>query len=300
MEREEQLRKELEDLRTRLSRLEQEVAGLKRGCNLGQHPVEVLLGQHGFPILSHGDRSLLLLPPNLSADGRDRFYRLMRRYSFRLFLRDLIQFPNSGDIGALCRYCSPRTVRSYLKELSEIGIVSWNEAKGYELVRKGIPSFGPTLEWYVREILQREFLAPALFNLKLRHTQSGGDYDVVTIIAGCLAYIEVKSSPPRGVELPAISAFLERFRELQPQMAVFLVDTELRMMDKMVPLFTGSISQRQQWSGEAKVERLIHEIFHIDHRIYLTNSRKGIYTNLRICFRDFLRRHKELRAPLFQ
>jgi hypothetical protein len=123
---------------------------------------------------------------------------------------------------------------------------------------------------------------------------------VVTIIAGRLAYIEVKSSPPRGVELPAISAFLDRFQELQPQVAVFLVDTELRMMDKMVPLFIESLLKRQEWHGGAGVERLVHEIFHIGHRIYLTNSRKGIYTNLRICFRDFLRWNKERRAPLVQ
>jgi hypothetical protein len=299
LEGEERLKREMENLRARLSRLEGEVAGLKRVCRLGQHPVEVLLSQHGFPILSHGDHSLLLLPPDLSAAHAERFYRLMRRYSFRLFLRDLIQFPNSGEIGKLCRYCSPRTVKSYLEILSEIGIVSWKDGN-YGLVRKGIPSFGPTLEWYVCEVMQREFLAPALYNLKLRHTQSGGDYDVVTIIAGRLAYIEVKSSPPRGVELPAISAFLDRFRELQPQVAVFLVDTELRMMDKMVPLFIESLLERKDWNGGAGVERLVHEIFHISHRIYLTNSRKGIYTNLRICFRDFLRWNKERRAPLIQ
>jgi hypothetical protein len=291
------LQKEMEDLRARLSRLEQAVAGLKREC---QHPVEVLLSQHGFPILSHGDRSLLLLPPELSADREERFYRLMRRYSFRLFIRDLIQFPDSGDVGQLCRYCSIRTVRTYLEELSELGIVSLKGGKEYELLRKGVPSFGPTLEWYVREVMQREFLAPALFNIKLRHTHSGGDYDVITIVSGRLAYLEVKSSPPRGVELPAITAFLDRFRELQPQVAVFLVDTELRMMDKMVPLFIESFSQRKEWNEVVGVERVINEIFHIGHRIYLTNSRKGIYTNLRTCFRDFLRWNKERGAPLYQ
>jgi hypothetical protein len=141
----------------------------------------------------------------------------------------------------------------------------------------------------VSEILQREFMAPALFNVRLQNTRHGGDYDVIALVSGHLVYVEVKSSPPRGVELPAVSAFLNRLRDLQPRVAVFLVDTELRMKDKIVELFTEALAVDRELTESYEVERLVDEIFHIRHAVYLVNSRKGIYSNLRCCFRDFLR-----------
>ncbi len=139
------------------------------------------------------------------------------------------------------------------------------------------------------EILQREFMAPALFNVRLQNTRHGGDYDVIALVSGHLVYVEVKSSPPRGVELPAVSAFLNRLGDLQPRLAVFLVDTELRMKDKIVELFAEALAVDHEPAESYEVERLVDEIFHIRHAVYLVNSRKGIYSNLRCCFRDFLR-----------
>jgi hypothetical protein len=127
-----------------------------------------------------------------------------------------------------------------------------------------------------------------LFNVRLDHTRFGGDYDLITLVSGHLVYVEIKSSPPRGVEVQAVSAFLHRLEDLQPHMAVFLVDTELRMKDKIVPLFTEALASYEPRTRTASVSRLINEIFHIEHGIYLVNSRNGIYSNLRTCFRDFL------------
>jgi hypothetical protein len=135
-------------------------------------------------------------------------------------------------------------------------------------------------------------MAPALFNARLRLTLHGGDYDVISTVAGHLAYVEVKSSPPRGVELPAVSAFLNRMEDLGPEVAVFLVDTELRMRDKIVPLFAEALRQMGRSSREWPITRLMNEIFHIRHTIYLINSSKGIYSNLRVCLRAFLRKEK--------
>jgi Holliday junction resolvase-like predicted endonuclease len=192
-----------------------------------------------------------------------------------------------------------RTVRAYLKDLAELGIVVFDGDRSYRLISKQISSFGPTLEWYVSEILQREFMAPALFNVRLQNTCHGGDYDVIALVGGHLVYVEVKSSPPRGVELPAVSAFLNRLGDLQPQMAVFLVDTELRMKDKIVELFSEAVAVDHEPAGLYEVERLVDEIFHIRHAVYLVNSRKGIYSNLRTCFRDFLHADNRPRAFVY-
>ena len=175
-----------------------------------------------------------------------------------------------------------------------MGVVEYGKSRSYRLLPQRISSFGATLEWYVSEILQREFMAPALFNVRLHHTHYGGDYDVITIVNGNLVYVEIKSSPPRGVELQAVSAFLNRLQDLQPHMAIFLVDTELRMKDKIVPLFAEALKAHANRAESCPISRLVNEIFHIRHAIYLVNSRNGIYTNLRTCFRDFLQMGKKV------
>ncbi len=285
MDRLEQLEKKIGDLEQEVQQLRQEVHTLSSQV-VQNHPVEKLLWQHGFPVISHGDHSQLLFSSNILPAGLAAFYDLMRRYSFRLFARDLIQIPEGSDLRPLTRYCSPKTVRYYLKVLGELGIALYTGAS-YRLLKK-VPSFGPTLEWFVSEIFRREFLSPALFNVRLQNTRFGGDYDVVSLIAGFLVYVEVKSSPPRGVEHPAVDAFLGRILDLEPHIAVLLVDTELRMRDKLVPLLAESLTKENRSGPDWAIARLSGEIFHIRHSVYLANSRKGIYSNLRACFRDFL------------
>lgn len=298
MDRLERLEEEVGRLRKMLSALRNDLSRLEANSLSARHPVEAVLAQRGCPVLSHGDPTRLLFPPNFSADRLDGFYELMRRYSFRLFLRELIQFPSGADLGSVSRYCSIRTARSYLARLSELGIVRTDSGGGYERIPPQVISFGPTLEWYVCEIFRREFLAPALSCVHLQTTRYGGDYDVIALLDRHLICVEVKSSPPRGVELSAVSAFLNRLRDLQPHLTIFLVDTQLRMKDKIVPMFEEAIATVGGGDqGKAPVLRLVNEIFHVGHALYIMNSRKGIYTNLRVCVQDHLRSGKEARLP---
>ena len=279
----EPLQRQIAELKERMAAVESAVENLSSQT---KHPVEILLWQLGFPVLAQGGQTQLVFPPDISMSSLGHFYRIMRRYSFRLFIRDLIQMPEGDGLAPLTRYCSLRTVKSYLGILAEIGIVSLT-GKGYRLARK-VPSFGQTLEWWVCEILRREFLSPALFNVKLQNTKFGGDYDVISIMAGHLVYIEVKSSPPRGVEHQNVDAFLGRIGDLGPSLAILFVDTELRMRDKLVPLLAEGLEREGKTGPDWAVLRLINEIFHVRHSVYVINSRKGVYSNLRTCFRDFL------------
>ena len=289
---------ELDALRKEVAELRSAVSSLVEQRERLQHPLEALLRQRGLPILSRGHDNRFLPLPGTPVHKQNEFYRIMRRYSFRLFLRDLIQFPEGEGIAPLTRYCSPRTALTYLRVLESMGVVAVGAGPSYRFLPRHIVSFGPTLEWYVNEILQKELLAPSMFNLRLEHTRFGGDYDVMAIVSGHLIYIEVKSSPPRGVELPAVNAFLNRLRDLQPQMAIFLVDTELRMLDKMVPLFDESL--RAQHGGESPwaIERIVDEIFQVGHSVFITNSRKGVYSNLRTCIRHGLHHRDAARLPV--
>lgn len=298
-ERWQRLEQEIEELKSQVAALNQRLARLSRMGAYPPHPVEVILRQRGLPVVAHGDRTRLLVPTDGSPEQAARWYDLLRRYSFRLFVRDLLQTPEGSDLAVLSRYCTVATVRRYLRELQALGVVTWSAAQGYCLLPRQVTGFGPTLEWYVSQVLQREFLAPALFSVRLLDTQHGGDYDVIALLAQRLLYVEVKSSPPRGVELPAVEAFLDRLEDLQPQVAVFLVDTELRMRDKIVELFQEVLERRFGLDSRSlwPVERLVEELFHIGHGIYLINSRRGIYTNLRLCMRDFRRWEPQVRLP---
>ncbi|MFZ2445205.1 MAG: hypothetical protein WAW37_02515 [Syntrophobacteraceae bacterium] len=282
----EELTRQIGELRAEIAELKGEVQRLSTLSGEAGRPIEMLLRQRGLPVIAHGGQSQLVFPPHISTGRLGNFYRLMRRYSFRLFMRDLIQVPEGSGLKDLTRYCSLKTVRLYLNALADIGIVSLVPG-GYALVKR-VPSFGATLEWYVSEIFRREFLAPALFNVRLQNTKFGGDYDVVSTIADRLVYVEVKSSPPRGVEHQAVNAFLGRVGDLEPHVSILFVDTELRMKDKLVPLLADGLILEGKAGPQWEVSRLVDEIFHVRHAIYLINSRKGVYSNLRTCFRDFL------------
>ncbi|MEJ5364324.1 MAG: hypothetical protein WHS86_04425 [Desulfosoma sp.] len=277
-------------LSERLDRLQQELWALKASQGAWAHPVESALSQRGFPVATHGDMTHVMLPPEAPQWAADRLYELLRRYSFRLFVRDLIHSSGAPSLESLTRYCSLKTVRSYLRELEHIGVISLEAQGRWQWVRGPVPSFGPTLEWFVWQIFQREFLAPAIFNVRLDRTRHGGDYDVIALVNHRLVVVEVKSSPPRGVEMPAVKAFLNRLGEVQPDVAVFLVDTELRMRDKIALLFQEALAESGK-EESIEVNRLVHELFHVNHRLYLINSRRGIYSNIRVCLRDAFRWH---------
>jgi hypothetical protein len=294
----EQLEIEVEALRKKVSVLSDSIRDLLESEGRFRHPIDAILTQRGLPILSRSLDNRFLPLPNIPMQKRDEFYRMMRRYSFRLFLRDLIQFPEGMDIVPLTRYCSTGTAMAYLNHLESMGIVALGSGPFYRFLPKHIVSFGPTLEWYVSEIFQREFLAPSLFNLRLERTRFGGDYDVMAVVSGQLIYVEVKSSPPRGVELPAVHAFINRLCDLQPEMAIFLVDTELRMRDKMVPLFDESLQAHRAGGPPWAIERIAGEIFQIGHTVFITNSRKGIYSNLRTCIRHGFHHRSSAKLPV--
>ncbi len=281
----------IRELSQRLDRLQHELWALKASQAAWVHPVESALSQRGLPVVSHGDTTQVILPPEAPQEAVDRLYSLLRRYSFRLFLRDAIRTSHGESLEPLMRYCSLKTVRCYLKELEHIGLVRIDSQWRWQWRRPPMPSFGPTLEWYIWQIFQREFLAPAIFNVRLNRTRHGGDYDVIALVNQRLVYVEVKSSPPRGVEMPAVKAFLNRLKDLQPDVAVFLVDTELRMRDKIAVLFEEALADSGESLDNREVCRLVHELFHVGHSVYLINSRKGIYSNLRMCLRDAFRWH---------
>jgi len=277
------------DLISRIEKLEGQVAMLtelmKEWAEISfpagfVHPVELAMRQRGLQVTSFNPLGEVILPASNDPSIRLLYYKHLGRYSFRLFLRDLIHKGAGEDWRTISRYCSPRVAKSFIRFLKQAGLVDVDDNTfSYRYIGPSVRSFGATLEWYVAEIMRREFLAPTLFGVKFSETPHGGDYDVLSILQGHLVYIEVKSSPPRGVEKPSVEAFLKRLEDLSPELAIFLVDTELRMSDKIVVLF-------QEATGK-EVKRMVKELFLMEGNVYIINTKKSISANLRKCFQHF-------------
>jgi hypothetical protein len=152
-------------------------------------------------------------------------------------------------------------------------------------------SFGPTLEWFIAEMFKREFASPSIYGVSVKNTPSGGDYDVIASWNQRLIYVEVKSSPPKGVEQNEISTFFSRMDDILPDVAILFNDTQLRMKDKLVVMFEEELGRRHGRESKTlhPVERLIEELFHVHNHIFIVNSKKDVVENFQICFKHYLR-----------
>jgi hypothetical protein len=138
------------------------------------------------------------------------------------------------------------------------------------------------------EVVRREFGCPVLYGLRCKGSRYGGDYDVVALLEGGLVYLEVKSSPPKNIEGDEVQAFLARLKDLLPDLALFFVDTELRLKDKIVPFFEAELAAQgfRDHGNSPAIQRIGDEIFFAPPRIYILGSKKSIIKNIGTCFRN--------------
>jgi hypothetical protein len=221
--------------------------------------------------------------------GRDECYQLLHRYSFRLFLRDVIKHRQRFGVSDLQRYCSAASARRYLQWLVDHRLVR-RTGRQYRLAIE-TRSFGPTLEWFVASVLEREYGIPSAWNVRLDAARGGGDYDVIGFQDGACIYVETKSSPPRNIEARQIHAFFDRLQTLRPQVAIFLNDTQLRMADKIAVLFAAELQRRLgQQAQRLPVERLSGELFTVGPHLFIANSDPDLAGNLGVCLAHYFRR----------
>jgi hypothetical protein len=256
-----------------LAFLRDEIKRLRRTLSLLTPGIEVLLKRRGFRIYKKEPGEDLLMP---EARHQDEYYEMLSKYSFRLFLRDVIKRQDFFTLKDVTKYATPGVTREYLQYVEKIGLVE-EKAHGFALARP-IKSFGETLEWYIAELFKREFGSEAAWGVKFRRPGVGGDYDVIAKLDGSLFYIEVKSSPPKQIYDSEVAAFLDRVADLSPEVAVFFLDTELRMKDKIVPMFEQELGRRRP--GPPAVIRMERELFEIDNRIFIINAKESIAGNI--------------------
>jgi hypothetical protein len=254
--------------------LREEVRRLRKALNQWTPSLAMLLKRRGFTIYKKEPSDDLFIPAKRYIDD---YYRMLHKYSFRLFLRDVIKHQQSFTVEQVACYATPVVTKEYLDYLSSVKLIK-KKGIGFVLAKGPIMSFGETLEWYVSELFKREFGSEAVWGVKFKRPRVGGDYDVIAKLDGSLFYSEVKSSPPKQIYDSEITAFLDRVDDLAPAIAVFLMDTELRMKDKLVPLFEKALEKR--YDRPPKVLRMERELFQIRDRIFIINAKESILRNI--------------------
>jgi hypothetical protein len=291
--------REIQSLKKKVQQLTIEIESIKAASIEDPSSVEKMLRMRGIKVFRKNPTERLFFPPGLSRFYKTRFYEMMKKYSFRLVLRDMIKFQDRFRIQDLTHYCSSKVVQGYCNLLCEMGaIIKMGKGK-YRTQVSPLYSFGPTLEWFIAEMFKKEFASPAIYGVSVKNTPSGGDYDVIASWNRRLVYVEVKSSPPKGVEQNEISTFFSRMDDILPDVVFLFNDTQLRMKDKLVVMFEEELGRRHGRESKTlyPVERLIEELFHIQNHIFIVNSKKNVVENFQICLKHYLQ-HASPHPPL--
>jgi len=264
------------DPASEIKRLKEEIKKLKRLISSQPPDLKTMLKRRGFYIYKKEPRDDLFLPNKTSM--RRQFYERLKKYSFRLFLRDVIKHQESFTIEDVTRYATREVTQQYIKFLLRAGVAEEID-KTYRLIHTPIKSFGETLEWFMARLLEKEFGAETIWGVKFKRPKVGGDYDLIAKIDSSMLYMEIKSSPPKQIYDNEITAFLDRVIDLSPDVSIFFLDTELRMKDKMVPMFEAELKRR--YKKPLLVERIERELFHINRKVFIINSKESIEANIR-------------------
>ena len=255
--------------------LKSEIKRLEKAISKVTPSLDVLLKRRGFKVYKKEHPEDLLLPEKKYINI---FYEKLKKYSFRLFLRDVIKHQNFFTIDKVARYATKEITSQYIDFLLKANLTE-STAKGYRLKKRPIKSFGETLEWFIARLIEKEFESETIWGVKFKRPKVGGDYDLIAKIDSSILYMEIKSSPPKQIYDKEIAAFLNRVEDLSPEVSIFFMDTELRMKDKIVPMFEAEL--QRHYKKSVSVERIVKELFHINKKIFIINSKDSITANIR-------------------
>lgn len=248
-------------------------------------PVARALLQRGLTISDCAGLDRTVLPYLSSPANRETLYGLLHSYAFRLFLRDILALRDRYQPERLGPFFSPESVDGMARQVERLGLIRRKAGGTIRFLAEAVTDFGETFEWFVAEILRRQFAADALWGVTIPGLPCGGDFDVLALLSGKLLYLETKTSPPKHIEQKEMSAFLARVKTLSPDFAIVLVDTHLRMKDKLVPLLSEGL--RAEGMSDGEMTRVEKETFSWERRIYLTNAKRDIVSNLTLCLRTY-------------
>ncbi len=284
------MNKTKQEINDEIAHLKSEIKRLRNTIAELSQPLSEMLKRRGFLIYKKERVEDLLIPEKKHID---EYYEMLKKYSFRLFLRDVIKHQPSFTESQVTRYTTREVAARYIEFIRNIGLIA-AENGSFRLKKAPVKSFGETLEWFVAEVFKREFASEAIWGVKMKRPLIGGDYDLLTKVDNVILYMEIKSSPPKQIYQKEITFFLKRVYDLAPEIAIFFMDTELRMKDKIVPMFEDEL--RERFQKPPKIERMEKELFEIQTerpKIFIINARDSIINNIDKVLVRYFRRSNE-------
>jgi hypothetical protein len=260
--------------------------------------IDVFLRQQGLVPTRGSDKDQLVLSADvlqmdaLRSDERVQvFRRSFSSDSYRKLLRALIASRGERVPLATLERITGRTLE-YLENLALLRVVENRDgvfeiqASGVLWTRK-IDNIGPTLEWYVADLCERELYASARWGVQLEGLPAGGDYDVLASLSFGVLYIETKSAAPASITPRELRNFMQRHGELEPAISILLIDTQDDIRD-VVKRLPGSMPYgRPNWDRVDNELRDFPGVYFVPPSVYVTNARPLILTQLRRCLRHF-------------
>jgi hypothetical protein len=267
-------------MRKRLNARELEIraAGLRsqdrKLVSTGNEAIAMLVRRGLQPGGSAGENLFLR---QLDSKRADKFSQWLDHYAFRLFLRGAIQNWQGFQPGETTRYLTRDQSCTYARALVDLGLAEPAPRGRYRL-KWAAGSFGRILEWYVGRELVRRFGFDVATGVKLHVRGGGGDLDIVAAAEGKLIYLELKSSPPKNLSMNEASAFWGRLALLRPDLAIFVVDTALRLSDKVLPMLADAFKQCE--CGILDPKRIGAQLWALTPRIYAVNGSRDLMANI--------------------
>lgn len=240
--------------------------------------VMAMLVRRGFqPSLATLD---LPFPPDADEALIERIAERLGHYAFRLFLRGAILRRGSFSPADASKYVEAPRATEMAEDLVSLRMAVREEEGRYRLLHP-VRNFGGTLEWYVGRELRGRFGFDVAAGVKFHAPEVGGDLDVVAAAEGRLLYLEMKSSPPKHLAQDEVAAFFRRVRALRPHLAIFVMDTALRLSDKVVPLLQAELS-----APAPEPRRLVREVWALTPHLYVVNAKQDLMTNVGIAIAE--------------
>jgi hypothetical protein len=292
----------------RLARTEDVSKAMYFAMVASQDQIETTLRRRGHLPVKHGDMAQLLVPVDLgfgeAKPEHQRYFDLMGKTSFRKVVRAIIASGGSGVPLERLRQIAGEEAPGYVSALTAANAA--REMEGGVVLNRQIDNIGPTLEWYVAQLCQRELGGSATWSVQLEWLPTGGDFDVLAWLDPLLLYVEVKSAHPDQVDESQLRNFLQRTVELAPDLAILLVDTDTRLaglLDRltgaMLPVMRKASSVGDDWQPDRPFIRPQKDYPGISfgfQRIYVTGAKPSIVTQLRRCLQHY---HAHVKGAAF-
>lgn len=175
--------------------------------------------QRGHEIVSEGSSKDIFVPnsddQNVVNGFEDILFKLMQSDTFRRNFRDWAYGNTISD--------------EYGELIQSYTILGSSFDKNFPEIENSLNSkiqkYSHTFEWYISELMKREFGAKAAgFNIRLRDADPDDDFDCIAFIDNGLVFIECKTG--KTEIYPEIAKFIRRDAELSGTHSFFIFDRD--------------------------------------------------------------------------